>query len=54
MIYRFCRLLDYGGGIVDFSKEQYKRINGFSNQFFGWGGEDDDLYTRYTVLVHHV
>lgn len=40
------KLLDYGGGIVGFSKEQYKRINGFSNQFFGWGGEDDDLYTR--------
>ena len=23
-----------------------EKINGFSNEFYGWGGEDDDLYTR--------
>ncbi|XP_063415976.1 beta-1,4-galactosyltransferase 6-like [Mytilus trossulus] len=34
------------GGITTFSKEQFEQINGFSNQFFGWGGEDDDLYRR--------
>ena len=21
-------------------------VNGYSNQFWGWGGEDDNLYTR--------
>merc|ERR1712130_414766 len=22
------------------------KINGFANSFYGWGGEDDDLYNR--------
>ncbi|KAJ8306817.1 hypothetical protein KUTeg_014901, partial [Tegillarca granosa] len=34
--------LDYG--VVVLTKEQYKKVNGFSNLFFGWGGEDDDFY----------
>ncbi|XP_076118099.1 beta-1,4-galactosyltransferase 6-like isoform X4 [Mytilus galloprovincialis] len=34
------------GGIITFSRQQFEEINGFSNQFFGWGGEDDDLYRR--------
>ena len=25
---------------------QVKRINGFSNEFYGWGGEDDDILHR--------
>lgn len=28
------------------TKEQYEAVNGFSNIFYGWGGEDDDLYNR--------
>ncbi len=28
------------------SKEQFEDVNGFSNKFYGWGGEDDDLYHR--------
>jgi predicted glycosyltransferase involved in capsule biosynthesis len=32
--------------VTTFTREQYIKINGFSNQFFGWGGEDDDLYRR--------
>ncbi|KAF1743851.1 hypothetical protein MXB_4096 [Myxobolus squamalis] len=34
------------GGVEVFKKNQFLRINGFSNLFWGWGGEDDDLYTR--------
>lgn len=26
--------------------EQFRKINGFSNAFWGWGGEDDDLWNR--------
>ncbi|XP_073492967.1 beta-1,4-galactosyltransferase 1-like isoform X2 [Phyllobates terribilis] len=34
------------GGIVAFTKEQFLKVNGFSNRFWGWGGEDDELYNR--------
>ena len=26
--------------------EHFEEVNGFSNIFTGWGGEDDDLYNR--------
>eukprot|EP00968_Pinguiococcus_pyrenoidosus_P021651 scaffold2875_cov247-Pinguiococcus_pyrenoidosus.AAC.7 len=36
----------YCGGIVVFTKEQFQVINGFPNFFWGWGGEDDEMYQR--------
>ncbi|XP_018418501.1 PREDICTED: beta-1,4-galactosyltransferase 1-like [Nanorana parkeri] len=36
----------YFGGVSALSKEQFQRINGFPNKFWGWGGEDDDIYNR--------
>ena len=36
----------YLGGIVLMSPETFINIGGFSNSFWGWGGEDDDLYCR--------
>lgn len=26
--------------------EQFRKVNGFPNAFWGWGGEDDDLWNR--------
>ena len=37
------------GGAVALTRNQFEYVNGFSNQFYGWGGEDDDMYRR---LVH--
>ena len=34
------------GGIEAFRKEHFLSVNGFTNLFWGWGGEDDDLYFR--------
>lgn len=33
------------GGIVGMSLQHWQQINGFSNDYFGWGGEDDELST---------
>eukprot|EP01039_Chlorochromonas_danica_P006211 gene6211-6849_t len=36
----------YFGGIAVFSQEGYERINGYPNNYWGWGGEDDELRNR--------
>ena len=39
------------GGIELFTREHYEKINGFTNMFWGWGAEDDDLYLRFAGPV---
>jgi hypothetical protein len=50
---RYNQNPNYFGGIVAFNKESFKKINGYPNNFWGWGGEDDELYNRvrpfYTI-----
>ena len=36
----------YVGGVTALSTSIVEQINGMSNLFFGWGGEDDNLYAR--------
>lgn len=36
----------YFGGIVSFSASDMRRINGYPNNFWGWGGEDDEMQKR--------
>ncbi len=37
---------DYFGGAVLFTKEQVEKTNGYSNGYWDWGMEDDDLFWR--------
>ncbi|XP_061886299.1 beta-1,4-galactosyltransferase 1-like [Entelurus aequoreus] len=34
------------GGVSSMSKEHFLTINGFPNNYWGWGCEDDDVYNR--------
>ncbi|KAJ1070489.1 hypothetical protein K5549_003468 [Capra hircus] len=44
------RYSGYFGGVTALSREQFFKVNGFSNNYWGWGGEDDDL--RLSSLVN--
>lgn len=37
---------NFFGGVSSLSKDQFLKINGFPNTYWGWGGEDDDVYRR--------
>jgi hypothetical protein len=37
---------DFLGGVEGFTEQDYVTINGYPNNFLGWGGEDDALYDR--------
>ena len=34
------------GGALAISASQFREVNGLSNQFYGWGGEDDEFHGR--------
>ena len=36
----------YFGGVILFTKEQAEKVNGYSNGYWDWGQEDDDLFWR--------
>ncbi|XP_071341565.1 beta-1,4-galactosyltransferase 1-like [Trachinotus anak] len=40
---------NFFGGVASLSKDNYLKINGFPNTYWGWGGEDDDIYRR---IIH--
>jgi hypothetical protein len=37
------------GGVMGFNREDFMRINGYPNNFWGWGGEDDAL--KYLLVA---
>ncbi len=41
----FCYKANFGG-VTMMNTDHIQLINGFSNQYWGWGGEDDDLLLR--------
>ncbi|CAE8583440.1 unnamed protein product, partial [Polarella glacialis] len=38
--------LKFAGAVVSMSLTHWRQINGFANNYVGWGGEDDDLFQR--------
>jgi N-terminal domain of galactosyltransferase/N-terminal region of glycosyl transferase group 7 len=36
----------YCGGVVSMKLDHWIDVNGFSNNYHGWGAEDDDMYVR--------
>ncbi|XP_035738665.1 beta-1,4-N-acetylgalactosaminyltransferase bre-4-like [Vespa mandarinia] len=45
---------DLFGGVSAMSREHFKLVNGFSNVFWGWGGEDDDMANRIKAHGLHI
>lgn len=41
----------YMGGVTGFTRQQFEKINGYSNSFFGWGGEGEIFRNFLFALI---
>lgn len=35
---------EYFGGVTLFNRKDFIKLNGYSNEFYGWGGEDNEMH----------
>ncbi|XP_022822672.1 beta-1,4-N-acetylgalactosaminyltransferase bre-4-like [Spodoptera litura] len=42
------------GGVSAMTNEQLRKVNGYSNKYWGWGGEDDDMADRLKINNYHI
>ncbi|XP_037513471.1 beta-1,4-N-acetylgalactosaminyltransferase bre-4 [Rhipicephalus sanguineus] len=42
------------GGVSAVNKEQMLRVNGYSNKYWGWGAEDDDMSHRLEIYGYKI
>jgi len=40
------------GGVLSMRTEHFQRVNGYSNLYWGWGAEDDDM--AYRLVQYYV
>ncbi len=43
---KYQHLAIFFGGVCSLTTEQFATLNGYPNNFWGWGGEDEELYHR--------
>ena len=50
-----CRMSYTGqfGGVVTIRPHMFQQLNGFPITFFGWGGEDDAMGSRWCYRISY-
>ena len=43
---RKTKIKPFMGAVCSFTGKMFEKVNGYPNNYYGWGGEDDDLLLR--------
>ena len=45
---------NYAGGVAAINRRNFYAVNGFSNDYWGWGSEDEDFSARLELLLYNI